>query len=48
MKSQDKSVCLWHNMQTDNYFIVNNGSGVMTRVNRNTDYVKEFDPMLTG
>ena len=20
----------------------------MTRVNRNTDYVKEFDPMLTG
>jgi hypothetical protein len=42
------SISLWHDVQQDRFYLLNNNSGAMTRVNSNTEYVKEFDAALTG
>lgn len=43
-----ESVSLWQDMQSDRFYLLNNTTGYKTKVNSNTDYVKEFDSILTG
>lgn len=41
-------ISLWNDMNTNNYYLINNETGDKTRVLKTGEYIKEFDASLTG
>ncbi|CAK87411.1 unnamed protein product (macronuclear) [Paramecium tetraurelia] len=41
-------ISFWNDQETNNYYLINNKTGEKQRVYKTGDYIKEFDPSLTG
>ncbi|CAD8164605.1 unnamed protein product [Paramecium pentaurelia] len=41
-------ISLWNDLETNNYYLINNETGDKQKVYKTADYIKEFDASLTG